>query len=201
MNHLAVCIALWSMAAAAPVWPLENVRTVVAKGELQYKDKRKPCQTWYQFTAGAPHCDFRQRIEYPEESGMIEIVGNGVLSKVIFEKLSPGQRCITTGPTPFNETQCINTMAAMGTQYNFTGKQPCPAPYSTQTCDVWTFAAPNLVQTYIFLSETARVVQYSIAHFGEAPSVLTYSKFAVNNESIPVSAWQTPSYWKPCTPT
>jgi hypothetical protein len=202
VHHLlVVSIALWS-AAAAPAWPLDNTRTLVTEGELHVQgDEPKPCQEWYQFTAGAPHCDWRSRIEYPEESGAIEIVGNGAVSKVIFAKRLPGQHCTTTGPTPFNETQCVDAFAEMGKQYNFTGQQPCPAPRSTQTCDLWTFTSPYSVQTYLFLSGTARVVQSSIANPNSGfVSVVTFSKFAVNNESIPASAWQTPSYWKPCSP-
>jgi hypothetical protein len=185
-------------AVAAPAWPLANVRTVMAQGELLTSAGTKAVQEWYQFAAGPPHCDFRQRIDYPA-SKVIEIVSpkSDTISKVLFTNSSIyGQRCTTTGPNPFPKTQCINELAAMGSMYNFAGKQPCPAP-STFKCDLWTAETRTSNQTFLFVSGTARVVQYSFTT--GSTSVITYSELLVN-ETIPKKAWKTPASWGPCTP-
>ena len=187
-------------AAAAPAWPLENVQTLMAEGELHTEGGHvEPVQEWYQFTAKP--CEYRSRIDYPEVK-VIEIAENGALSKVLFANLSTGQHCTTTGPTPISETQCQQAGGQwneMGTEYNFTGQQPCPAPRSAQICDLWTYVTPNSEQTQLFLSGTAQVVQSSVAIDSKAPDVTTYSTWSVNT-TIPASAWQTPSSWLPCTP-
>ena len=67
------------------------------------------------------------------------------------------------------------------------------------SCDLWTSTTPSSKQSYLFVSGTARVVQYSVTTGKMPPSVITYSKSSVN-ETIPASAWQTPSSWGPCTP-
>ncbi len=188
-------------AAAVSTWPLADVQTVVSEGELLTSAGTQVVQQWYQFIAGPPHCDFRQRIDYPA-SKVIEIVDpiDDAISKVVFtNSSSAGHQCTTTGPAPFNETQCVNMFSAVGSVFNFKGTQPCPAHVSTSSCDLWTAATPFSEQSYLFASGTARVVQYSITTGTAAPSVITFGKFSVN-DSIPASAWQIPSSWKPCTP-
>ena len=153
----------------------------------------------------------RARIDITHGSGVPD-VGTSIItltdpssdtvSKVAFVNSSvAGRRCTTIGPNPFNETQCFNQLAALGSEYNFTGRQPCPAP-STSTCDLWMHKTPSSEESYLFVSGTPRAVQYSITVVNpwvNVTTVTTFSKFTVN-EPIPASVWQTPPSWQPCTP-
>ena len=195
-------VPLTSVLAASPTWPLANVKTLIAEGVLtRGLAAPQQYQQWFQFAAGPPHCDLRQRIQYLPTSGIIMIVdpaNNDTMYKVLYSN----SKCITAGPSPMVQEQCINPFSALGDGYTFTGPVPCPAPSTASACELWTLTSTATVQTYVFESNTSTVVQYTIqpTASGSVPSVLSYSQFMVD-VPVPSSTWQTPEDWEPCTPS
>ena len=185
-------------AAAAPPWPLARVETLLAEGELTTSlGVTETVQEWYQFSSGPPHCDLRHRIDYPTTKVITTVEPNSdTYTTVTFSNSSTGPQC-NVHSAPFNESQCINQFAALGSIFNFTSTQPCPAPHSSSSCDVWTSKTVQSEQLYYFLSGTAVAVQYSITI--TITSTIKFSNWLVDLP-IPDSTWQTPSSWMPCMP-
>jgi len=187
--------------AASPTWPLTNVKTLIAEGVLTSgMAAPQQLQQWFQFAAGPPHCDLRQRIQYLPASGNIVIV-DPANNDTIYKVLYSNSKCTTAGPSPMVQDQCINPFSALGAGYTFTGSVPCPPPSTASACELWTLTSTATVQTYVFESNTNIVVQYTIqpTASGSVRSVLSYSQFMVD-VPVPSSAWQTPKDWEPCTP-